>query len=223
MIQRSTLALGVCIALLGGGSVAHAHDVALDGPIEIPEGNDAYVSANGEVVRTGEGECLRLGGFSEENQVNACEGIEEDVIAEVVPEPEPVTEPEPAPPPAPVAKVELKEMEDRANFRFDSAELTEEGMAEMEALFDELGEFKATDINVIGYTDSSGPEDYNMSLSEERAATVAAMFAERYPEANITTEGRGENDPIATNETAAGRQMNRRVEIELTASAMTFE
>jgi len=222
MIQRTTLALGICVALFGGASVAHAHDVALEGDIEIPEGSDAYVSVGGQALRTGGGECVRLGGFSEENQVNACEGIE--VVAEV--EPEPVVEPEPEPEPAPkqVARVELKEMEDRANFEFDSAELTADGQAEMTSLFNELSEFKGvTAISVIGYTDSTGPEEYNQRLSEERAATVAAMLSERYPDATVNIEGRGENDPVATNETREGRQMNRRVEIDVTASRMTFE
>ena len=221
MIQRSTLALGICVALLGGASVAHAQTVALEGDIEIPENNDAYVSADGEVVRTGLGECLRLGTLEDDDLVNACEGIE-DTVAEVVPEPEPVPV-APAPEPEPTQRVELKEMDDRANFQFDSAELTPEGEAEMQALFDQLGDFKPTEVMVIGHTDSSGPEEYNMGLSEERAATVATMLAERYPDASITTEGRGESDPIATNETAEGRRMNRRVEIDLTASRMTFE
>lgn len=220
MIQRTTLALGICVALFGGASVAHAHDVALEGDIEIPEGNDGYVSVGGEALRTGGGECVRLSGFSEENQVNACEGIEE--VVEAPPEPEP--EPEPIPEPTQVAKVELRDVEDRANFEFDSAELTEDGQAEMENLFDQLSEFKGvTEISVIGHTDSTGPEDYNLQLSEKRAATVAAMISERYPDATVNIEGRGESDPIATNETREGRQMNRRVDIEVTASRMTFE
>ena len=186
MIQRSTLALGVCVALLGGASVAHAQTVALEGDIEIPDGNDGYVSADGEAVRTGLGECLRLSTLDDDDEVNACEGIE-DTVAEVEPEPEPVAV-APEPEPEQVQRVELKEMDDRANFQFDSAELTPEGEAEMQSLFDQLGDFKPTEVTVIGHTDSSGPEEYNMGLSEERAATVATMLAERYPDASITTE-----------------------------------
>ena len=221
MIQRSTLALGVCVALLGGASVAHAQTVALEGDIEVPAGNDAYVASDGEAVRTGLGECLRQGGFSEDDQINACEGIEEVVEA---PMPEPVVEPEPEPEPTQVARVELREVDDRANFEFDSADLTPEGQTEMENLFQQLEEYRGvTEITVIGHTDSTGPEEYNQQLSERRAQTVADMLSERYPEASVTTEGRGESDPIATNETREGRQMNRRVDIELTASRMTFE
>ena len=220
MIQRTSLALGVCVALFGAASVANAHDVALEGPIEIPEDSDAYVNAGGEAVRTGGGECLRLGGFSEESQVNACEGIEEIVEA---PAPEPVAAPEPEPAP-PVARIEMREVEERALFEFDSADLTEDGMESVEGLLEQLAQFEGvTAISVIGHTDSSGPEEYNLSLSEQRAATVAAMLEERYPDAAVEIIGRGESDPIATNDTREGRQMNRRVEIDVTAEQQTFE
>ena len=89
-------------ALLLGSSVVNAQGLALPGTIEIPGGNTGYVNSGGNAIRTGLGECLKLGGFSEENQVDSCEGIEEE------PEPEPVAEaepePEPAPAPEPVAK-----------------------------------------------------------------------------------------------------------------------
>ena len=219
MIQRTSLALGVCVALFGAASVANAHDVALEGPIEVPEGSTAYVNADGQAVRTGGGECLRLGGFSEDTQVNACEGIEE--VAEA---PAPVVEPEPEPEPEPVARVEMTEVDGRALFQFDSADLTEDGQAAMEGLVEQLAEFRGvTAISVIGHTDSSGPEEYNLALSEQRAATVAAMLEERYPDASVEIVGRGESDPIASNDTREGRQRNRRVEIDVTASRMTFE
>jgi len=220
MIQRSTLALCICGALFGG-SVANAHDIALEGDIEIPEGSSSYATAGGEAIRTGGGECLRLGGFSEDTQVNACEGIEEEV-AEAEPEPEPAPEPEPEP--EPVAKVEMKEVDGNALFMFDSADLTTDGEAAIEGLFGELSEFKGVSaINVIGHTDSTGPEEYNQMLSEQRAATVAAILEQRYPDASVSMEGMGESSPIESNETPEGRQANRRVEIEVTASRMTFE
>ena len=223
MIQRSTLALGVCVALLGGGSVAHAHEVAIGENIEVPEGS-GYVTVGGNALRTATGECVRLSGFSEENQVNACEGIEEVVEAPAPSRAEPAPAPEPVPEPTQVAKVELREVGEEANFEFDSADLSAEGQAAMEELFGELAEYKGvTEVNVVGHTDSTGPEEYNLQLSERRAATVAAMLAERYPDATVNTEGRGETDPVATNETREGRQQNRRVEIEVTASRMTFE
>ena len=218
MIRHPSIPLTLCAALLGGASVALAHDVALEGPIEIPEGSTAYVNADGEAVRTGGGECLRLGGFDEESQVDACEGIEA-VVAEPEPEPEPVA---PPPVPEPIARVELREVDERALFEFDSADLTLQGQAEMVELIEELEQYDGvTDITVTGHTDSTGPEEYNQGLSELRAATVGALMTTAYPDARITLIGRGESDPIASNDTPEGRQMNRRVEIELTAAETT--
>jgi len=216
MIRSQSIPLTLCAALLGGVSAALAHDVALEGPIEIPEGSTAYVTADGEAVRTGGGECLRLATFEEEDQVNACEGIEE--VAEA-PEPEPAPV---APPPEPIARVELRQVDERALFEFDSAELTMQGQAEVAELLQELERYDGvTEITVSGHTDSVGSDEYNQSLSELRAATVGALLTTVYPDARITLIGRGESDPIATNDTPEGRQMNRRVEIELTAAETT--
>ena len=78
-------------------------------------------------------------------------------------------------PPPPVAKVTLREMEERTLFEFDSTDLTQQGedqlagfLAELER-FDEIG-----GIRVIGYTDAIGTDEYNLDLSERRAATIAA-------------------------------------------------
>lgn len=71
-------------------------------------------------------------------------------------------------------------------------------------------------LSLIGYTDNTGSEAVNLRLSKSRVETVRAYLVKRgvNPE-NITTEGRGEADPIATNATPQGRQMNRRVEFKI--------
>ena len=219
MILRQSLPLALGTVLLGAGlAPAFAHDVALEGPIEVPEGSAAYVTADGEAVRTGGGECLRLSTFDEEDQVDACEGIEEVVEA-----PAPESEPAPlAPPPEPIARVELRQIDERALFEFDSAALTARGEAEMARLLQELERYDGvTEITVAGHTDSIGSDEYNQSLSELRAETVGAMLTALYPDARITLIGRGESAPIASNDTPEGRQMNRRVEIELIAADTT--
>jgi len=79
-----------------------------------------------------------------------------------------------------------------------------------------LGEFEKTLVDVVGYTDSTGSDATNQSLSEQRARSVATylsgngVVAER-----LATGGRGASDPIASNTNAAGRERNRRVEIVL--------
>jgi OOP family OmpA-OmpF porin len=66
-----------------------------------------------------------------------------------------------------------------------------------------------------GHTDSIGTERYNQKLSERRAAAVKAYLVSKgIPASKITTIGKGETQPVATNKTAAGRQKNRRVDIE---------
>ncbi|WP_238131892.1 OmpA family protein [Vibrio cincinnatiensis] len=69
-------------------------------------------------------------------------------------------------------------------------------------------------VNIIGHTDSIGPESYNQTLSEMRAkAIVHYLINKNIPYHRIKDEGRGEREPIATNTTPEGRNKNRRVEI----------
>jgi len=79
-----------------------------------------------------------------------------------------------------------------------------------------LNEFDQTVIEVAGHTDSTGSDQYNLDLSRRRASSVASYLATR----NILFDriievGMGEARPIATNDTDAGRQANRRVELTL--------
>jgi outer membrane protein OmpA-like peptidoglycan-associated protein len=67
---------------------------------------------------------------------------------------------------------------------------------------------------IEGYTDSTGSEEYNQELSQRRAQSVADALASRgVPAPRYTVVGRGESFPVATNDTQAGRQQNRRVEV----------
>jgi outer membrane protein OmpA-like peptidoglycan-associated protein len=69
-------------------------------------------------------------------------------------------------------------------------------------------------ISVEGHTDSTGTDEYNQKLSERRAEAVAAYLSENnIPSGNITSRGFGKDNPVATNDTAEGRQQNRRVEM----------
>jgi outer membrane protein OmpA-like peptidoglycan-associated protein len=69
-------------------------------------------------------------------------------------------------------------------------------------------------IQVEGHTDSVGGDEYNIRLSEDRANAVRAYLTEQgLPPANVTAQGFGKTLPVADNATAAGRQLNRRVEL----------
>ena len=79
-----------------------------------------------------------------------------------------------------------------------------------------LQNYPKTTIDVIGHADSTGADDYNMALSERRARSVAGfLVANGVMDQRIWTQGRGETQPIASNDTAEGRAKNRRVEILL--------
>jgi len=70
------------------------------------------------------------------------------------------------------------------------------------------------EITVEGYTDSQGAEDMNQRLSETRAESVKKYLVSKgVPEERVRAEGRGEESPIASNDTVSGRAANRRVEI----------
>ena len=206
-------------ALILCSTAAVAHDVALDGDIEIPSGA-GYVVVDGVALRTGDGECLRLPSWSEDNQVNACEGIEEPT-AEAEPEPE--SAPAPAPePPKKEPIVTTATLGGEALFESNSAVLTPASEQALADLLVQLESFQEiTDMAVVGHTDSTGDAGYNQSLSEQRAAAVQAFLKAAYPNVNITSSGLGEETQVATNSTPEGRQLNRRVEIEVIAKSIT--
>ena len=72
-------------------------------------------------------------------------------------------------------------------------------------------------IDVVGHADSRGATAYNQGLSERRAETVKGTLASAFPQVPITASGLGETAPIASNDTAEGRRLNRRVEIRVEA------
>ncbi len=72
-------------------------------------------------------------------------------------------------------------------------------------------------LNIVGHTSTKGDEDLNMALSKKRALSVKRALAKLgVPEDKMTTEGRGENDPLVEDDTPEGKLLNRRVEIEIT-------
>lgn len=104
-------------------------------------------------------------------------------------------------------------------FDFDKAELRTPARTNLAHLATSLQKYSGENVMVIGHTDNVGTDDYNLKLSEARAQAAAAFLAqEGVDAARIRTRGMGENDPVASNETAEGRQQNRRVELALYAS-----
>ncbi len=79
-----------------------------------------------------------------------------------------------------------------------------------------LTEFDKTVVEVAGHTDSTGPDEYNLTLSQRRATTVGEyLYTQGIMDQRILSVGMGEHHPVADNSTPEGRQLNRRVEITL--------
>ena len=99
-------------------------------------------------------------------------------------------------------------------FNFDSAVIKPGAYSEIDRVAGILNKYPRTRIRIEGHTDNKGTETYNQSLSERRAENVKnALVVRTVDPARLETIGLGETQPIAGNETAAGRQMNRRVRI----------
>ena len=117
--------------------------------------------------------------------------------------------PNPAPQPQVLARL------DGSVFRTGSAELQPEAATRLAAAGRFIAAHPAVRVRIVGHTDASGDDQRNLELSGRRAEAVRDYLADRFdlPESRLLAEGKGELEPIATNETAAGRQANRRVEI----------
>ncbi len=104
-----------------------------------------------------------------------------------------------------------------ASFTTGSAVLSAAGRTELDNLATKLQQIKKLDsVTVSGYTDSSGSEAFNQRLSQKRADAVKAYLQSRGIDGSkIQSIGYGETNPIASNQTAAGRTKNRRVEIKV--------
>jgi OOP family OmpA-OmpF porin len=103
------------------------------------------------------------------------------------------------------------------DYAFDSTKISKGSEAELQGYADFMQRNPEYDVSIVGHTDSRGPKAYNQKLSEQRAAKVKEDLVKRgIDSSRITTVGKGEADPIATNDTDAGRAQNRRIEAVLT-------
>ena len=101
-------------------------------------------------------------------------------------------------------------------FGFDSADLEPGAKETIAKVAEFLNEYPDRQIAIVGHTDSVGPDHYNAQLSTRRAESVARELRSRGVGAKrITVSGEGESAPVAPNDTDAGRQRNRRVEVTL--------
>ena len=104
-------------------------------------------------------------------------------------------------------------------FDFDSDVIKPTAAANLQELARSLNKFGNSNILIVGHTDAQGEDAYNMGLSQRRANSAAAYLrAQGVPANRVSTAGRGETEPVASNDTDSGRQLNRRVEVAIYAS-----
>jgi len=107
-------------------------------------------------------------------------------------------------------------MPSNITFDFDSYQLKPNFKPTLDSVVLVLNEFESTLITVKGHTDNKGSEAYNQKLSENRALSVADyLITKGVKQQRVAAIGKGELEPIASNNTANGRAENRRVELTL--------
>ncbi|MDJ0721506.1 MAG: OmpA family protein [Desulfobacterales bacterium] len=104
-------------------------------------------------------------------------------------------------------------------FDVNRADLKYDSQAELAQLSTILNKYEDTNILLAGHTDSTGTAEYNMGLSRRRAQTVADYLVTQNVDAlRLDAQGFGKDEPIASNDTSAGRALNRRVEVAIWAN-----
>ena len=104
-------------------------------------------------------------------------------------------------------------------FDVDKSYLKDQSQAELTELSTILNKYEDTNILLVGYTDSTGSDEYNLELSRKRAQSVADfLVTQNVSSARFSVEGYGKSHPVASNDTAEGRAQNRRVEVAIWAN-----
>jgi OmpA-OmpF porin, OOP family len=173
----------------------------------------------GAAVKDGSGACVVTSG----NVLPECAGARAPAPAAPAAPAQPAAPAAPAAPatpapaarPAPASVRQAVVIQADALFDFDKSVLRPDGRKSID---DAAAKLKGVDLELViatGHTDSVGSDAYNQRLSERRAAAVKEYLVSKgIPASKITTIGKGESQPVATNKTDEGRQKNRRVDIE---------
>ena len=204
-MKISSLTLGCALALAAGTAFANVTPNLQDG--------------SGNAVKDGSGACVVTSG----QVLPECAGVRAPARPAPAEPARPSTPSAPAAPskpaeparPAPSSVRQSVVIQADALFDFDKSVLRPDGKKSID---DALAKIQGTDVEMViatGHTDSIGSDQYNQRLSERRAQAVKDYLVSKgIPASKITTIGKGESQPVATNKTKEGRQKNRRVDIE---------
>ena len=104
-------------------------------------------------------------------------------------------------------------------YDFDSDIIRPTAADNLRALAASLGKYPNTDLLIVGHTDATGSDSYNQGLSQRRASSAANfLIGEGVAPTRLRSTGRGESEPIASNDTESGQAQNRRVEVAIYAN-----
>ena len=179
------------VALLAGTMPALAHD-----------GHDEMCGGVGDsresMIMTGTGKQVLLGGSAPCPEAQQVASVETETATEATP--------------AGLGDLPHNGM---VYFDLDSAELDAEDQAMLDDIVAAVKEQGPDSVTVLGHADRSGGDDYNMSLSERRAQTIAdALVAAGIPESAINTMGYGETEPAVETEDGVAMRQNRRAAVQ---------
>lgn len=188
------------------------------------EDNAGYLQdSRGSAVLSTNGNCWHTGNWRPAlATVVGCDGVMAKAVPVVplvtAPEEPPVVPEAQAAPPAETVTEKIT-LDTDAFFDFDKAVLKKAGAATLKELAGRLAGMSVKVIVATGHTDAVGSATYNQKLSERRAAAVKAfLLSQSLPSDRIYTQGKGEKQPIASNNNSKGRAENRRVDIEVVST-----
>jgi len=203
----SKLVLGMAALALGAGAA-----FAADYPV--------VTDSSGKPVRDNSGNCVQSSGMMHPD----CGAKKMDAPKPATPAapapamaPPPAAAPAPAEPPraAPASVKQAITIQAEALFDFDKSVVKPDGKRDLDQAAAKMSSVDVEMVIATGHTDSIGTEAYNQKLSERRANAVKAYLVSKgVPASKITTLGKGETQPVATNKTKEGRAKNRRVDVE---------
>jgi OOP family OmpA-OmpF porin len=201
-----------------------------------PRGMPGYaVASDGNVVRSGFGQCVRSGHWTPANAAEPCDRV---ATASVPPAPVAAPAPQLAPAPAPIAVappepprpvIQKVTLATDVLFDFNKAELKDSGKQKLDELVSQVKDANVDEIIAVGHADRIASEEYNQKLSEQRAEAVKEYLSQKVANANrVTAQGKGESQPVTGDdckkmgpETGGNRKLvsclqpDRRVEIEV--------
>lgn len=189
------------------------------------------ISSNGEVVRSGSGDCVRTSAGTPGSNIAASIACDPAIIGSFVPiQAEPTERAEAVPAPAPTEPMRRISLDTDTTFGFDSDQLSDQGRERLNEIVEASKQTENMRVTITGHTDRIGPEDYNEDLSRRRAEAVKEyLVSEGLPDESITLAAVGESNPVVQCEGMAGNALieclepNRRSEVEFAAFAPVEE